>query len=39
MRLPMDRSAFSKFIEESDIFRSTRDAMERCLKNWYDDER
>ena len=39
MRPPMDRSAFSKFIEESDIFRSTRDAMERCLKNWYDDER
>ena len=39
MRPPMDRYAFGKFIEESDIFRLTRDAMECCLRNWYHDER
>lgn len=39
MRLLMDEYAFSKFIEDSNIFQSTRDAMECRLKNWYDDER
>ena len=39
MRLPMDKHAFSEFIENSDIFRLTRDAMKQCLTNWYDDER
>ena len=35
----MDKYAFSEFIEKSNIFRLTRDAMGRCLRNWYNDER
>lgn len=32
MKLPIDRNAFSEFIRQSDIFGTTRKAMERCLK-------
>lgn len=39
MKLPIDRNAFSEFIRQSDIFGTTRKAMERCLKNWYSDDR
>ena len=38
MRLPIDQHDFSAFIEASDIFKLTRDAMRRCLENWYRDE-
>lgn len=39
MRLPIDNRVFSEFIEESDIFRLTRESMKQCLKNWYNDGR
>ena len=39
MKLPIDRNAFSEFIRQSDIFGTTWKAMERCLKNWYSDDR
>ena len=38
MDFPIDKKAFDKFIEESNIFGLTKDALYQCLKNWYDEE-
>ncbi len=36
--LPIDTEKFSCFIEESNIFGLTQDAMEKYLENWYSEE-
>lgn len=38
MKLPIDRVAFDTFIEESNLFALTQDALCYCLKNWYEEE-
>lgn len=38
MKLPIDSAAFDTFIEESNLFALTQDALCYCLKNWYEEE-
>lgn len=38
IKLPIDKGAFGKFVDDSDIFRLTQDAMKIGLENWYKDE-
>ncbi|WP_418724339.1 hypothetical protein, partial [Dysosmobacter sp.] len=34
IKLPIDKGAFGKFVDDSDIFRLTQDAMKIGLENW-----
>lgn len=38
MKMPIDREAFSEFVEQSGIFATAQKYMEQCLKSWYMDE-
>ena len=38
MKIPIDREAFSEFVEQSGIFATAQKYMEQCLKSWYMDE-
>ena len=38
MKIPIDREAFSEFVEQSGIFGTAQKSMGQCLKNWYIDE-
>lgn len=37
MKIPIDREAFSEFVEQSGIFGTAQKSMGQCLKNWYID--
>ena len=38
MKVPIDKNDFSVFIEESEIFKLTKESLFLCLENWYKDE-
>lgn len=38
MKLPIDKNAFSDFVNQTHIFELTRKEMYQCLENWYNDD-